>query len=48
MRSLFLKIFLSFWVAQALFAVLAIAIAIWLRPYRETAAWEALENKVLN
>lgn len=48
MRSLFLKIFLSFWVAQALFVVLAIAIAIWLRPYRETAAWEALENKVLN
>jgi two-component system sensor histidine kinase CpxA len=48
MRSLFLKIFLSFWVAQALFVVLAIAIAIWLRPYRETAAWEALETKVLN
>src|SRR5438128_2278233 len=48
MRSLFLKIFLSFWVAQALFVVLAITIAIWLRPQRETAAWEALENKVLN
>ncbi|HSS98664.1 MAG TPA: ATP-binding protein [Terriglobales bacterium] len=47
MRSLFLKIFLSFWVAQALFVVLAIAIAFWLRPYRETAAWDALENKVL-
>jgi len=47
MRSLFLKIFLSFWVAQALFVVLAIAIAFWLRPYRETAAWDALEAKVL-
>lgn len=48
MRSLFLKIFLSFWVAQALFVVLAIALAIWLRPQHETAAWEALETKVLN
>ena len=47
MRSLFLKIFLSFWVAQALFVVLAIAIAFWLRPYRETAAWDSLETKVL-
>ncbi len=47
MRSLFLKIFLSFWVAQALFVVLAIALAIWLRPQRETAAWDALETKVL-
>ncbi len=47
MRSLFLKIFLSFWVAQALFVVLAIALAIWLRPQRETAAWDALESKVL-
>ena len=47
MRSLFLKIFLSFWVAQALFVVLAIAIAFWLRPFRETAAWDALESKVL-
>ena len=48
MRSLFLKIFISFWVAQALFVVLAISLAIWLRPQRETAAWEALESKVLN
>jgi len=47
MRSLFLKIFLSFWLAQALFVVLAIAFAFWLRPFRETAAWDALENKVL-
>ena len=47
MRSLFLKIFLSFWVAQVLFVVLAIALAMWLRPQRETAAWEALESKVV-
>ncbi len=47
MRSLFLKIFLSFWVAQALFVVLAITLAIWLRPQRETAVWDALESKVL-
>ena len=48
MRSLFLKIFVSFWVAQALFVVLAIALAVWLRPQRETAVWDALEAKVLN
>src|SRR5215467_10637690 len=47
MRSLFLRIFLSFWIAQALFVALAIVLAIWLRPQRETAAWDALENKVL-
>ena len=47
MRSLFLKIFLSFWVAQALFVVLAIALAIWLRPQRENATLDALEAKVM-
>jgi two-component system sensor histidine kinase CpxA len=45
-RSLFLKIFVSFWVAQALFIVLAIMVTVVLRP-RE-AAWETLEAKVLN
>ena len=35
MRSLFLKIFLSFWGAQALFLVLAILTVIALRPTRE-------------
>src|SRR5256885_3109167 len=35
MRSLFLKIFLSFWAAQALFMVLAILVVIALRPTRE-------------
>ncbi len=34
MKSLFLKIFLSFWVAQALFLVLAILVTIALRPAR--------------
>ncbi len=34
MRSLFLKIFLSFWAAQALFLVLAILVTIALRPAR--------------
>lgn len=35
MRSLFLKIFLSFWAAQALFLVLVILVVITLRPTRE-------------
>jgi two-component system sensor histidine kinase CpxA len=47
MKSLFVKIFLSFWVAQALFIVLAILITLALRSQREVATWEALENKVL-
>ena len=36
MKSLFLKIFLSFWAAQALFLVLAILVTIALQP---GAAW---------
>ncbi len=48
MRSLFIKIFLSFWVAQALFVVLAIFAVIALRPQRDSAAWESLQAKVLN
>jgi len=43
---LFLKIFLSFWVAQVLFLALAILAIVALRP-RETA-WESLQAKVLN
>jgi len=35
MRSLFLKIFLSFWAAQALFLVLAILVVLAFRPTRE-------------
>ena len=47
MKSLFLKIFLSFWVAQALFLVLAILVTLVLRPQRNTT-WEALRTSVLN
>jgi two-component system, OmpR family, sensor histidine kinase CpxA len=47
-RSLFLKIFLSYWVAQALFLVLAILVTLALRPPRELAAWEAIQPKILN
>src|SRR3984957_8414589 len=46
MKSLFLKIFLSFWVAQALFIVLAILVTLAFRP--RSATWEALRNTVLN
>jgi two-component system, OmpR family, sensor histidine kinase CpxA len=47
MKSLFLKIFLSFWVAQALFLVLAILVMLALRPQRN-ATWEALRTTALN
>src|SRR5262252_1646502 len=46
MKSLFLRIFVSFWVAQALFVVLAIVVTIALRPRSST--WEALRTTVLN
>src|SRR5579864_613960 len=46
MKSLFLKIFLSFWVAQALFMVLAILVTLALRP--RSATWEALRTTALN
>jgi signal transduction histidine kinase len=46
MKSLFLKIFLSFWVAQALFVVLAILVTLAFRPRNST--WEALRSAVLN
>jgi len=48
MRSLFLKIFLSYWVALALFFVLAIIVTITLRQRGEFAAWEARQNAVLS
>jgi two-component system, OmpR family, sensor histidine kinase CpxA len=47
MRSLFLKIFLSFWLAQALFVILAIFVVLIFRPQRD-AAWESLQAKVLS
>jgi two-component system, OmpR family, sensor histidine kinase CpxA len=46
MKSLFLRIFLSFWIAQALFVVLAILVTITFRPRAST--WEALRTTVLN
>ena len=46
MKSLFLKIFLSFWVAQALFVVLAILVTLAFRPRSST--WEALRTTALN
>lgn len=45
MKSLFLRIFLSFWVALALFVVLAILVTLALRPRSST--WEALRTAVL-
>ena len=47
MRSLFLKIFLSFWGAQALFMVLAILATIAMRPARQISEIEALQPKFL-
>src|SRR3974390_1688263 len=46
MKSLFLRIFLSFWMAQALFVVLAILVTIAFRPRAST--WEALRATALN
>src|SRR5258708_19421522 len=47
MRSLFLKIFLSFWIAEALFIVLAILVTIAMRPAREISTVEASQSKDL-
>ncbi|HTS06012.1 MAG TPA: ATP-binding protein [Candidatus Eisenbacteria bacterium] len=46
MKSLFVRIFLSFWFAQALFFVLAILVTLAFRP--RTSTWEALRTSVLN
>src|ERR1700752_1299419 len=46
MKSLFLRIFLSFWMAQALFVVAAILVTVAFRPRNST--WEALRTTVLN
>jgi two-component system, OmpR family, sensor histidine kinase CpxA len=45
-RSLFLRIFLSFWAAQAFLVVLAILVTLALRPKNST--WEALRTTTLN
>jgi two-component system sensor histidine kinase CpxA len=46
MRSLFLKIFLCFWLAEALFIVLAILVTLAFRPSR--GSWEGLRARSLN
>jgi two-component system sensor histidine kinase CpxA len=46
MKSLFLRIFLSFWMAQAMFVVLAILVTLAFRPRAST--WEALRTTALN
>ncbi|HKW19386.1 MAG TPA: ATP-binding protein [Terriglobales bacterium] len=48
MRSLFLKIFLSFWLATALFVALAIVVTVAMRPTRHISEVEALQTKFLN
>jgi two-component system, OmpR family, sensor histidine kinase CpxA len=48
MRSLFVRIFLSYWMAQALFLVLAIIVTLAMRPSREISNLQALEPKFLN
>jgi signal transduction histidine kinase len=48
MKSLFLKIFLSFWLAQALFLVLAILVTVAMRPTHQISAVEALQPKFLS
>ena len=47
MKSLFLKIFLSFWLAQALFVALAILLTVAMRPARQASTIEALQPKFL-
>jgi len=48
MKSLFLKIFLSFWLAQALFVALAILVTVAMRPTHQISAVEALQPKFLS
>lgn len=48
MKSLFLKIFLSYWAAQALFVAVAILITLVVRERGESAAWDAHQDTVLS
>jgi hypothetical protein len=48
MKSLFLKIFLSFWLVVALLVVMAILITVAMRPTRQISAIEAQQSKILN
>jgi two-component system sensor histidine kinase CpxA len=47
MRSLFLRIFLSFWLATALFVVMVILLTVALRPERQVSAVEAQQSRFL-
>jgi two-component system sensor histidine kinase CpxA len=47
MKSLFLKIFLSYWLAQALFIMLAMLVTLAMRPQREFTGFEAQASKIL-
>ncbi|HZR66275.1 MAG TPA: ATP-binding protein [Terriglobales bacterium] len=47
MKSLFLRIFLSFWLVVALLLALAILLTVAMRPARQTSAIEAQQNKIL-
>jgi two-component system sensor histidine kinase CpxA len=46
MRSLFLKIFLSYWAAQALFVVLAILVTLAMRPSQESPRGEYVRQAI--
>jgi len=48
MRSLFLRIFVWYWIAQALFMLLAIVAIMTMRPQRDTSVWGAIYAKSLN
>jgi len=48
MRSLFFRIFLSYWIAQALFVVVAILVASALRPSHELSTLQAQQSKFLS
>src|SRR4051812_8195930 len=48
MKSLFLKIFLSFWLVVALLVVMAILITVATRPTRQISAIETQQTKILN
>jgi len=47
-KTLFLKIFVSYWIAQALFFVLAILVASALRPSRELSELQTQQPKILS
>jgi two-component system, OmpR family, sensor histidine kinase CpxA len=48
MRSLFVRIFLSYWMAQALFLVLAILVTLAIRPSGEIASVQSQQARFLN